>query len=373
MAHIITKEEEVIDLEEEKQEKEDVVKDLKTKHHGGRLTEISTQFDAGGKGYLTQTEQNARKLANKDGSIDPDAAIKLMKSHDKLIIYLKIISGLVFFLFVAIVVMGVSLGKGISNTGQNTQASIAESVHTKVEVGPMGASHLLDTQGNEITVRGDGDSFVAITKFDAVTGRRLNCLPIEDVAVMVSDISKGTQGSVIVNDEDGHESEILSIAGNYQDKNSFLQFDSFRVILDDDSCQKAVGTPIESKDIGTTLEDAVTFEEKNKVSEEEDPKEEQGDILNRHLRHIPSQAATDDTISVEKSQVLSRNRDAYTKARTALRDGRKLQSERTELTIDFGCQTYGGACVNEKSCCFGLTCVISADPSYVGSSSRCTR
>lgn len=325
MEHIIAKEEKVIYLEEEKQEEEDVVNNLQPQP-SRQISTVSTKFDAGGKGYLTQTEQKARKLANKDGSIDPDAAIKLMKSHDKLILYLKIIAMVVFFLCVAVVAMGISLSKGINNTGQNTQASIVESVQTKVAVDPLGASRLLDKQtGNEITVRANGDSFVTTARFDALTGEKLDCLSIGDIALMVSDISKGIQGSVIFKDEDDLESEIISIAGNFQDKTSFLQFDSFRVILDSDSCETSVGTPIDmdpdtTVDIGPVSEAADTLEEKDESEEEKVPNEEESDLINRHLRHMPSRA-----IPVGRSQTHAHYRDEYIKARTALKEGRKLQ------------------------------------------------
>ena len=82
---------------------------------------------------------------------------------------------------------------------------------TDVVSGSMGSAHLVDKiSGSELTMRSEGDTFKAETKVGP-TGRTLICVPLYQVARMVNSLSSGTQGSMVIYDEDGIENEMISM------------------------------------------------------------------------------------------------------------------------------------------------------------------
>ena len=240
-----------------------------------------------------------------------------------------------------LVVVGVTLGAGINRTGKttqarisDTQARIAESVTTQVEADARGAPHLVDkASGNELTVRAEGDTFIAVSTVNALTGRKLVCLPIADVAQMVHDLSTGTQGSLVIKDEHDIEKKILSIAGDFEDNESSLQFGSFTVLMDDDACAGGSQDPVLDINTRPALEAAgVEVAE----AEEEDgvslPSEDTAsDLFNRLLHNTAETSsftlpryATAAASSERRSAVLQKNRRAYAMAHEAVKDGRNL-------------------------------------------------
>ena len=237
-----------------------------------------------------------------------------------------------------------SLDKALERSNVEVKDSIDKSVQTKVESDAMGAHHLLDkVSGEELTVRSDGDTFVTTPRFDALTSRKLNCLAISDVAKIVNDAATATPASLVIKDQDGVEKEIIPI-GNYKDDETVLEFGSFRVIMDSDACNSALGEPTVI-DIAPAL-DATDEEDEglndgadNDANENDDASDEEegSDIFKRQLRKpspsiksspTSSSRAVANVITPSKqSTVLARHRQEFAMSRLAIKEGRHLTSD----------------------------------------------
>lgn len=247
-----------------------------------------------------------------------------------------------------------SLNKALQQSNVEVKASIDESVQTKVESDAMGAHHLLDkVSGEELTVRSDGDTFVTTPRFDALTSRKLNCLAISDVAKLVNDVATATPGSLVIKDQDGVEKEILPIGGTYKDDETFLELGSFRVIMDSDACNSALGEP-SIIDIAPALDVAAGKDEGGSVNEDKaeddapEDEEEGSDIFKRRLRNPSPSIKSSSTSSSravasaitpsKRSTILARHRQEFAKARAAIREGRHLTGDSSSVEV----QTAGG-------------------------------
>ena len=235
-----------------------------------------------------------------------------------------------------------SLNKALERSNVGVKASIDESVQTKVESDAMGAHHLLDkVSGEELTVRSDGDTFVTTPRVDALTSRKLNCLAISDVAKLVNDVATATPGSLVIKDQDGVEKEILPVGQTYKDGDSVLELGSFRVIMDSDACNSALGEP-SIIDIAPAL-DAAAEEDGDDVSDDEG---EGSDVFKRQLRKpspsiksspTSSSRAVASVISPSKrSTVLARHRQEFAMARAAIQEGRHLTGDSSSVEVCSG-------------------------------------
>ena len=248
-----------------------------------------------------------------------------------------------------------SLDKALERSNVEVKASIDESVQTKVGSDAMGAHHLIDkVSGEELTVRSDGDTFVTTSRFDALTSRKLNCLAIHDVAKLVNDVATATPGSLVIKDQDGIEKEILPVGGTYKDAEASLELGSFKVIMDSDACNSALGEP-SIVDIAPALDAAV--EEDEGLNEDEadndanvndaSDEEEGSDVFKRRLRKpspsliksspTSSSRAVANVISPSKrSTVLARHRQEFAMARAAIQEGRHLTGDSSYVEVCSG-------------------------------------
>lgn len=155
-------------------------------------------------------------MTDSTGNIDKGSLVNLVGENKKLRNMAKILVALSSLLLVGMVAVGLGLGINMNTSGKSTQTKIEESVNTKVKSDMMGAPHLVDkATGSELTVRSEGDSFEATTKFNANTGRKLHCIQIQDVAKIVHNLSSGTPGSVSIKDQLGIHRDILGITGDF--------------------------------------------------------------------------------------------------------------------------------------------------------------
>ena len=138
---------------------------------------------------------------------------------------------------------------------------------------------------------------------------------------MVNDLSSGTPASIAFKNEEGLEDAIIPLAGEFHDENHVMTFASgkMRVLMDSDSCNEALNGSPDTVDVP---------EEENPDELEKGEDENEGggsDLFKRKLRNPtmakPSHATTS---SSNKSRILTRHRDAYTKARLAIQEGRHL-------------------------------------------------
>jgi len=109
-----------------------------------------------------------------------------------------------------------------------------------VEKDPQGVTHLSDKEtGDVLTVRGDGDTFVATQRH--LEGKSYQCIPITKVAAMVNDVSHATSASLVFKNEEGIESKVLSLAGDFEDEGDTLTFadKKITVMLNSDACNQA--------------------------------------------------------------------------------------------------------------------------------------
>ncbi len=162
-----------------------------------------------------------------------------------------------------------------------------EILHRGVEVDSTGMAHLTDKQGRDMSTRATGDLYSA-ELIRTPSGRKLNCVTVEDAANMAHSIASGADANVALMDESGMlEQEILSLSGNFEDAGDALDFASgnIRVLLDDDSCN---------------VDEAGESDNENK---------ENTDIFTRGLE------------KGKRSDILAKNREIYFKHRAGLKGG----------------------------------------------------
>ena len=112
--------------------------------------------------------------------------------------------------------------------------------YRSVEKDPRGVTHLSDKKtGDVLTVRGDGDTFVADQR--SLEGESFQCVPITQVAAMVNDVAHATPASLVFKNEEGIESNVLSLAGDFEDEGDALTFANkkIKVALNSDACNQA--------------------------------------------------------------------------------------------------------------------------------------
>ena len=136
---------------------------------------------------------------------------------------------------------------------------------------------------------------------------------------MVNDLAAGTQASIALMNEEGLEDAIVPLTGDFRDNRDVLSFNSgqFQVLMASDHCNIALKDGLEDND---------------EVTEVEKGADEEGnsDPFKRNLRNPVSSAFTKST---SNSQVLTRHREEYTKARLAIQEGRHL-SEMSFVEIE---------------------------------------
>lgn len=220
-----------------------------------------------------------------------------------------------------------SLYFNIGHANTVTRAKISDSVHTSIKTDVAGVAHLTDkASGNELTVRSEGDMLESFEHYDALTDRKLTCVAVGDVAHMVNNLSTGTTSTLVMKNAEGVQTQVISIAGDFEDAENILSLGSIQVIMDDDGCNKDAsdtsGTDIESAGpVGSNTEDAKAA----------DAKADDG-LFKRHLRtpyHDTSsttsiKAVGDIDLSERKSEILFKNRLQYTTAHAHIKEGRQL-------------------------------------------------
>ena len=175
----------------------------------------------------------------------------------------------------------------------------------KVEVDGTGSAHLTDKDGRDMSVRATGDLYSARFVEDGTRQRTLYCLSVEDAAGMAHSIASGSDVHLALMDKSGSlEKEILSLSGDFQDSEDTLHFGSgkIHVHLDDNSCNDASANE---------------------------------NLSSRGLEEQPSP-------QVMQSDVLARNREIYTKSRSALKDGQRVlegESSSVPVTTDASSNT----------------------------------
>lgn len=326
-----------------------------------QMSMASVQFDKGDKGFLTKDEKLARGMANKDGDVDKGSIVDLISQNRSLKMGQRRLAGLSLFLLAALVVTGALLGARLDQATTSTQVKIDEAVTTEIAQDGEGLPHLVDrASGGELTVRTEGDTFDTRQVVDPVTSRRLNCIPIHEVARMVNNLSHGVAGSVVEHDTDGASKKVVSFTGDFEDHGRHLQFGSFRIELDDDGCNRGADIPVSAPgladgvatgpgetslnapagpaatgekkgvpaapasedasvdpgfvdDIGPTFEAA----EGDGIGTRTAPSPSDADLFTRGLRLYAETPG-------QKASVLHRHRHAYDEAETSIREGRQL-------------------------------------------------
>ncbi len=173
-------------------------------------------------------------------------------------------------------------------------------MYRSIQEDSYGHAHLQDKAGHDLSTRAIGDKFVVESKLDLYSGRMLQCLPISKVAEMSYDATNGVDANVVILDQvTGLPVQGIQLNGKFDDTHDALHFgdDGVKVVMDSDACNIASDAV---KDDG---------EEEGEVPQEEE--EEEDEFLDRHL-------------ATYSSTPLAKNRELYTRAMLAIREGRKL-------------------------------------------------
>ena len=273
-------------------------------------------------GRLDSVEQQARDMANADGTINPDAAMDNVSRQRRLTRMLWAIVALAICIILGMTVMGVGM-KGTFNQGTTeVKDTILESTSTSIGHDDNGQSILEDVHTKKkVSVRAFGDSFATTPKVDPTTGRVLNCINIGRVAELFHDAISRTEASVAFVDENGIEKEVVPINGHFVDDGHTLHFgsgeESVTVIMDSDVCNTAMAMP------DSVQNDEGEFEQEE--ANDGELTDEDSGVFKRGLRE-PSSTAVAVVRPVSPSDVLDRHRNEFAMAKVAIRNGRKMQT-----------------------------------------------
>ncbi|KAL9179083.1 hypothetical protein ACHAXT_000125 [Thalassiosira profunda] len=284
------------------------------------LSTVARRFDRRGQGELDEAEQRARDLADTQGHVRPDQAITAMelgmaneKKLTKAVRHVRLLSVLAFVFFVGLfVAVFFASDNAVAKGNVEVKQKIDESVQTDVAVDALGDPHLTDkATGKDVTVKADG--VVAGTTPRVLNGRKLTCISMVDVAKAVGGLATAaTKVNLVFHDEEGTETEITPLL-DYKDEQSFLSFDGGRIkiLLDSDACDSAA-----------TLDDGV-----------------------EGVRRLGQVAISTSRPGAKGEGIQAKLRHAFVSARTALREGRRLDSNvEVEVTVD---GTYGNWCASK--------------------------
>ena len=312
---------------------------------------------------LSRAQKSAWNLADEEGNIDIDKATKFAKqkhrTRNQVIALLLAVS----VCLIGIGVMATMLGKKIAKGNIEVQNTIEKAAVTDVALDESGTPHLtFKNSGEDVTIRSTGDSFSTLGTIEADSGRKLNCLPIADVAKMVNDLSSGTPASITFKNEAGLEDAIIPLTGEFHDEDDIMIFASgkFVVSMESDRCNAAFDGSAD------TTVDVLNEQDPDELEKVADENEGEGSLFKRKLRN-PTVAKTprSTTTSSYTSRVLARHREEYTKARLAIQEGRRLttslfvevemesHSGTDELSL-FGCRKVNKSCNWFRKCCSGL-------------------
>lgn len=169
-----------------------------------------------------------------------------------------------------------------------------------------------------LTVRGDGDTFVANQRH--LEGESYQCIPITKVAAMVNDVSHATSASLVFKNEEGIESKVLSLAGDFEDEGDTLTFANkkIEVALNSDACNQARRL-IARGDGGRRDEKKTSVKQTG---------QQHGRGNTRSLRN-PMSVINPDSSLLTEAQITEKHRKQYVVARLSLdstTDGRYLET-----------------------------------------------
>ena len=143
------------------------------------------------------------------------------------------------------------------------------------------------------------------------------------IAQMVRDLSTGTPGSMVVEDENGLANRIVSVAGDFEDHETFLQFGAFHVAMDNNACSPESEITIKpAPDAGGDQDVKGDGEGSDHAASEGD---EDGAPGRRLCNPASSRSVAAAIFRNEKSTVLKKNCHAYAIAHDAIRQGRKVK------------------------------------------------
>ena len=132
-------------------------------------------------------------MLNKDGTVNPERNIKEVKKSKRLMIQFSLV---VLVLVAVSIAFGVSTGNinnNVANSGSQVQDSISKSSPgtTNIEDG-TGNVLLTDKEtGTELTVRSEGDNYLATSGFDPITNQTFNCVLMSAAARATVDVQRG--------------------------------------------------------------------------------------------------------------------------------------------------------------------------------------
>jgi len=132
-------------------------------------------------------------MLNKDGTVNPERNIKeVKKSQQWMIKFLLVFFGLVA-VSIAFGVTTSNINNNVTNSGSQVQDSINKSSPGTKNVNDGTGNVLLTDKesGTELTVRSEGDNYLATSGFDPITNQTFNCVPMSGAARATVDVQRG--------------------------------------------------------------------------------------------------------------------------------------------------------------------------------------
>ena len=234
----------------------------------------------------------------------------------------------------------VSTNSNMEHQTTEVKQAVENSDKTDVTVGVHGEALLTDQKtGKEVSTRSTGDEVEAVRKLSP-SGQQVMCMAISDVALLYNDAVTRTFTSVEFVDENGEVSRVLPLNGEFQDQGNTLHFGptdatgvGMKVILDSDACSMLPLNGTDQVDPSLVEEDDAIEVPLNDTSPVDLTVDEEGQYVDpqpfkRRLRH-PLKARK------SPNDLLATNRLVFSKAKVAVREGRKLQDdEDTSVVVE---------------------------------------
>ena len=139
------------------------------------------------------------------------------------------------FLVVFLVLVGVCVAFGVStsninnnvtNSGSQVQDSISKSSPGTKNIEDGSGNVLLTDKesGTELTVRSEGDNYLATSGFDPITNQRFNCVPMSVAARAAVDVQRGVVFKLGLEDSSVPGSGIASDVYSLSDGDFHVRF-----------------------------------------------------------------------------------------------------------------------------------------------------
>jgi len=132
-------------------------------------------------------------MLNKDGTVNPERNIKEVKKSQRLKMQVLVVFSVLVAISIAFGVSTGSIKNKVNDSGSQVQDSIIKSSPGTTNINDGTGNVLLTDKetGTELTIRSEGDNYLATSRFDPVTNQGFNCVPVNQAARAAVDVQRG--------------------------------------------------------------------------------------------------------------------------------------------------------------------------------------